>query len=252
MDCSRRRSAQRKSSSVDAAFRAQLESARQPAAAAGNRQATDKSWNGRRTTTSRNRAIATSRSCSRCIRELTSRCAARPSSRGRHARRSSAGSRMAADTPAGAAHGSSISGRGSRMAIRRTRTCGRSSRSRRCRTCGICTRRFKSTATSAARRASPRCCCKATPANTSPSGAAEGLGGWRIPRPARAWWRGGRSRLDGRPRNGGHAASDGRRRAPVATACRSADRKCESRWHRREVLHAGFGSGDNAAGGKGV
>ena len=37
----------------------------------------------------------------------------------------------------------------------------------RCRTCSTPTRRSRSTATSAARRASPRCCCRATPASST-------------------------------------------------------------------------------------
>ena len=80
------------------------------------------------------------------------------------ARRSSGGWPTAAATRAGAARGSSISGRACRTASRRTRTIRRCSRNRRCRTCGICIRRFRSTAISAAPRAWPRCCCRATTA----------------------------------------------------------------------------------------
>ena len=80
------------------------------------------------------------------------------------ARRSNGAWRMAAATPAGAARGSSTSGRGSKTASGRGRTTRRCWRSRRCRICGTCIRRFRSTATSAAPRAWRRCCCRATPA----------------------------------------------------------------------------------------
>ena len=65
------------------------------------------------------RATATSRSSSRCIPATRSRCAARRSWRRPRAPPSSAGSPTAAATPAGAAPGSSTSGRGSRTATRR-------------------------------------------------------------------------------------------------------------------------------------
>ena len=68
----------------------------------------------------------------------------------RRASRSSAGWRTAAATRAGAAPGSSTSGRGSATASRRTRTWRRCSRSPRCRTCSTPIRRSRSTATSAA------------------------------------------------------------------------------------------------------
>ena len=149
---------------IDAAFRERVAATRKKIPAACHRQARTDSGVGRRLRRARSRAIATSRSCSRCIRAIRSPCTARLSSRRPRARPSSGAWRTAAGTPAGAARGSSISGRACRMASRRTRTIRRCWRSRRCRTCGICIRRFRLTATSAARRASPRCCCRATTA----------------------------------------------------------------------------------------
>ena len=119
---------------------------------------------GPRTTTSPIRDTATSRNCSRCIRAIRSRCTARRSSRAPRARPSSGVLRTAAGTRAGAARGSSTSGRVSRTANRRTPTIRRCWRNRRCRTCGICIRRFRLTATSEGRRVSPRCCCRVTTA----------------------------------------------------------------------------------------
>ena len=152
---------------IDAAFRERVAATQKRIPAAGRSASTARFRNGPRTTTSPIRAIATSRSCSRCIPATRSRCTARRSSRRPRARPSSGGWRTAAATRAGAARGSSTSGRACRTASRRTRTIRRCSRSRRCRTCGTCIRRSRSTATSAAPRASPRCCCRATTARST-------------------------------------------------------------------------------------
>ena len=133
------------------------------------------------------------------------------------ARRSSAGWRTAAATPAGAAPGSSTSGRASKTASRRRRTTRRCSRSRRCPTCGTCIRRSRSTATSAAPRASPRCCCRATPARSTCCRRCRGVGRRRGPRPARPRRRRGRHDVERRQaREGDAAAVDHRLRSTCA------------------------------------
>ncbi|MGA2773206.1 MAG: hypothetical protein ABSG26_20560 [Bryobacteraceae bacterium] len=82
-------------------------------------------------------------------------------------RPSSAAWRMAAARPAGAARGSSTSSRVSRMAALPTSMCWCCCAIPPCRIHSTPIRPSRSTATSAARRASPRCCCKAMPVRSA-------------------------------------------------------------------------------------
>ena len=104
---------------IDAEFRERVAATKKKIPAAGRSASTARFRSGPRTTTSPIRATATSRSCSRCIRAIRSRCTARRSSRARRARPSSGAWRTAAAIRAGAARGSSTSGRGCRTASRR-------------------------------------------------------------------------------------------------------------------------------------
>ena len=97
---------------VDAEFRAPRRRRRARSCRRRRSASTASSRSGSRTTTSGARATGTSRTCSRCIPATRSRRAARRSWRARPASRSSAGWPPAAATPAGAARGSSTSGRG--------------------------------------------------------------------------------------------------------------------------------------------
>ena len=154
------------------------------AAAAENRQVRPACRNGWRTTKSGIPVTDTSLICSRCIPAIRSRLAARQNWRRPRASRFERRLAPAAGGLAGVAHGSSISGRGWKRAIARTRISSRCSRTRRSRTCSTVIHRFRSMATSAGRPASSRCCCSRTPARSLffprlpsawPSGSVTGL-----------------------------------------------------------------------------
>ena len=109
---------------VDEEFRAQLKHGR-PRFRRCRSAATGSSSNGPKNTKSRSPGTATFRTCSRSIPATRSRHEGRLNLRGRRARRSNDDSKTVAGTRAGAARGSSTSGRDLRTANRLTRICSR-------------------------------------------------------------------------------------------------------------------------------
>ncbi len=84
----------------------------------------------------------------------------------------------------------------------------------------------RSTATSAARPASPRCCCKATPGRSSSAGVAQGLAGRPVSRPSGAWRGRGGSDLARRQTNARDASRLARRHPQHPAAARRAHFRC--------------------------
>ena len=114
----------------------------------------------------RARATGTCRTCSACIPAGRSPCTARRIWPKRPENRSISAYLTAAGIPGGAGRGSSISSPAWKTARRPMKTWSRCLANQLCLICSTPIRHFRSTATSAARPASPKCCCKAMPAKS--------------------------------------------------------------------------------------